>query len=127
MMTGRDLIIYILNNSLEDEPVYDKETSRVLGFMTMTEAAMKFEVGVLTIIAWVELSKLDGVTIGNKIYIPVNACVKTDKEGGNDGKESYKCLSDMLSNSIDDGIGENAIFGPIDYRGDWRFQRGKHC
>ena len=97
--------MYILNNSLEDEPVYDKETNRVLGFMTMTEAAMKFEVGVSTIIAWVELGKLDGVTIGNKIYIPVNAYVKPDKEGGNDGKESYKCTNNMLSSNVNDGIG----------------------
>ena len=41
MMTGRDLIMYILNNSLEDEPVYDD--GRVLGFISIVEAAAKFK------------------------------------------------------------------------------------
>ena len=54
---------------------------------------------------WVELGKLDWVKIGDEIYIPINAYIKPDKEGGNDGKESYKCTNNMLSNNVNDGIG----------------------
>ena len=39
-MTGRDLIIYILENNLENEPVY--KDGRLLGFLTVTEAAVEF-------------------------------------------------------------------------------------
>lgn len=70
-MTGRDLIIYILQNGLEDTPVY--ENGRLLGFLNINEAAVKFNVGVATIKLWYELSILDGLKIGDEIYIPVDA------------------------------------------------------
>lgn len=70
-MTGKDLIIYILQNNLEDKPVF--ENGRLLGFMTVTEAAVKFEVGVGTVTAWVNLGWLPGININNTIYIPANA------------------------------------------------------
>ena len=73
-MTGRDLIVYILVNGLEDEEIY--KDGKVLGFMTTAEAAAKFEVGVPTILLWVQLGMLSGVTIGREVYIPVNAQVK---------------------------------------------------
>lgn len=46
-MTGRDLILYILTNGLEDKPIY--EDGKILGFLTATEAAEKFNVGLATI------------------------------------------------------------------------------
>ena len=70
-MTGRDLIIYILQNDLEDEPVY--KDGSVLGFMTVAEAASKFDVGTATVRLWCSFGMLDSVRIGNQIYIPVNA------------------------------------------------------
>lgn len=70
-MTGRELIIYILSNNLEDKPIY--ENGRVLGFMNIMEAAKKFEVGTATIKVWFENGYLDGVKIGEQIYIPANA------------------------------------------------------
>lgn len=79
-MTGRDLIIYIIENHLEDQPIY--ENGNILGFMSIYEAAVKFEVGIGTIIAWVQNSSLDGVKVGNDWYIPVNA--KNPCEGGLD-------------------------------------------
>lgn len=71
MMTGRDLIIYILQNNLEDSPVF--ENGRLLGFMTPKEAAAKFRVGESTILAFIELDMLPGVKIGEDVYIPANA------------------------------------------------------
>lgn len=70
MMTGRDLIVYILQNNLEDEPVF--ENGKLLGFMTPTEAAVKFKVGEATIIAFYELKMLPGIMIGDDLYIPAN-------------------------------------------------------
>ena len=39
MMTGRDLIIYILENGLEDKEVFDGD--RMLGFETLHDLAEK--------------------------------------------------------------------------------------
>lgn len=70
-MTGKDLIIYILSNNLEDEPVFiDK------GFMNLiseTKAANKFGVGLTTIKIWYELGMIEGVRVGDEIYILPNS------------------------------------------------------
>lgn len=70
-MTGRDLILYILENGLEDKPVY--ENGELIGFMTIEEAAVKFEVGVATVRTWINMDKLYGINIGGQIYITANA------------------------------------------------------
>lgn len=67
-MTGRDLIIYILKNNLEEKPVF--ENGVLLGFLNESEAAVKFEVGVATIRVWYEAGLLEGVKINDAIYIP---------------------------------------------------------
>lgn len=69
-MTGRDLIIYILENNLENEPVY--KDGRLLGFLTVTEAAVEFGVGQSTIKALVKKGRLRGIEIGGELYIAVN-------------------------------------------------------
>lgn len=70
-MTGKDLIVYILMNDLENEPVF--KNGKILGFMTAIEAAAKFEVGVSTIRWWVNLGLLEGIKLGDEIYIPADA------------------------------------------------------
>lgn len=69
-MTGRDLIIYILENNLEDAPMF--EDGKILGFMNVDEAALKLNVGPATIKTWFELEAIPGVKIGGEIYFPVN-------------------------------------------------------
>lgn len=81
-MTGRELIVYILSNGLEDEPVC--KDGRFLGFMTPEEAAVKFNVGVATIDILVQLEMLDAVRIGNHMYIPHNAEYPVTKGASND-------------------------------------------
>ena len=71
VMTGRELIIYILSNGLEDEPIY--KNGQIIGFMTEEEAANKFEVGIATIRVWNKQGLLHGVKIGDRLYIPQNA------------------------------------------------------
>ena len=70
-MTGRDLIIYILENNLEDEPVF--KDGRVSGYMTVAEAAAKFNVGQATIYAWIVKGWIECIDIGSVVYIPANA------------------------------------------------------
>lgn len=70
-MTGRDLIVYILQNGLEDRPVF--EDGELIGFMTAIEAAIKFDVGLATIRVWINEGLLDGIRIGEEIYIPANS------------------------------------------------------
>jgi hypothetical protein len=70
-MTGRDLIIYILSNGLENEPIV--KDGKLMGFMTVEEAACKMRVGVATIHVWIYQRLLDFVSIGDAIYIPANS------------------------------------------------------
>lgn len=75
-MTGKELIIYILQNNLEDEQVI--ADSKLLGFMTVDEAAAKFGVGVETVKTWVLLGVIEHVLMDTKIYIPINTEPKID-------------------------------------------------
>lgn len=65
-MTGKDLIIYILENNLENEVVL--KDGVFVGFMDEGEAAAKFDVGVWTIRAWYMIGSIEGYRIGNKLY-----------------------------------------------------------
>ena len=73
-MTGRDLIIYIMQNNLEDEPII--KDGKIIGFMTAVEAAEKFDVGLATINLWFEFGWLNGVKLHDEIYILRNAEIK---------------------------------------------------
>lgn len=70
-MTGRDLIIYILENRLENEQVF--KDGKLLGFVTVDEAALKFGVGPETIRLWCMLGVLPYIKIGDEFYTPFNA------------------------------------------------------
>ena len=69
-MTGRDLIIYILQNGLEDEEVF--KDGKYLGFMSAPEAAVKFNTGVATIMALCQEGKIKGIYNNNMLYIPAD-------------------------------------------------------
>lgn len=76
-MTGRELIIYILKNGLEDEQVF--KNGRFLGFLTAEEFASKWDVGVETVRLWVDLEYVDGILVYDELYIPCNAKIKEPK------------------------------------------------
>ena len=60
-MTGRDLIVYILQNNLENEVM--------LELMSEDEAAVKFGVGIATIKFWYEYGYITiGFKIGDTLY-----------------------------------------------------------
>jgi hypothetical protein len=49
--------------------------------MTISEAAVKFDVGVATVWVWIEQGWLSYIRLGDMIYIPANV---KDPRGGND-------------------------------------------
>ena len=65
-MTGKELILYILQNNLENTIVL--EDGFFTGFMTEEEAAVRFNVGVATIRAWYACKMLNGTKIGDSLY-----------------------------------------------------------
>lgn len=70
-MTGRDLIIYIMKNGLEDKPVFENDT--LIGFMTEQQFAAKMRVGVAVVEAWIDMGYLsDVIRIGDTTLIPMN-------------------------------------------------------
>lgn len=69
-MTGRDLIVYILSNGLENEQVFKDGT--FIGFITESEVAEKLGVGIATVHAWISEGYLYAVQINNTFYIPAD-------------------------------------------------------
>ncbi len=74
-MTGRELIIYILENGLENtdvsELIFDTPA-----FLTIHEAARKFDVGLATIHTWVQHGYLKAYVVNGGLKIPATAEVK---------------------------------------------------
>ena len=70
-MTGRELMIYILQNHLEDEPIF--ENGKIVGFINEQEAALKFGVGTATIRVWANCGMIPAIVIADRIYIPAKA------------------------------------------------------
>lgn len=70
-MTGKELILYILQNNLENTVVL--EDGFFVGFMTEEEAAVKFGVGIETIRTWYYCKWLKGTKIGDSLYFMKDA------------------------------------------------------
>ncbi len=66
-MTGRELIIYILKNNLEDEDLLNDGFSEL--FMTPEEAAVKWKCGPATVKAFIDLKKVKGIRFNNTYYV----------------------------------------------------------
>ena len=68
-MTGRELIAYILENHLEDEPVFQNGT--FIGYVTDVKFAEMLGVGVATVRAWIMMGHVkDAIMIGDTMFIP---------------------------------------------------------
>lgn len=70
-MTGRELIVYILENHLEDEPVIKDGT--VIGFASIPQAAALKDVGTATIKASIIMGKIPFDTVKHSVQIPLNS------------------------------------------------------
>ena len=69
-MTGRDLIVYILTNSLEDELIF--EDGKFIGHITVGEAAVKMDVGISTVHTFIDQNLIDCIIIGETVFIPAD-------------------------------------------------------
>ena len=69
-MTGRELIIYILENGLEDEPVI--KDGIPIGYKSIDEVAVELNIGKSTVGTLAMLGKLDYIIFDGKIFIPGN-------------------------------------------------------
>lgn len=69
-MTGKDLILYILQNNLENEPVC--KDGKFLGFKTIAEVAEENGVGKETVRVWIERKMIPYVKIELTYIIPAN-------------------------------------------------------
>lgn len=65
-MTGKELIMYILQNNLENAVVLDG--CLFIGFMTEEETAVKFGVGIETVRAWYQCRMAEATKIGDSLY-----------------------------------------------------------
>lgn len=80
MLTGRDLIIYILENGLENEPVVKDGTP--IGFLTVDDVAKRLSFGTAAIRARITLGTIESVTIGGRPYIPANFKIESRSKQG---------------------------------------------
>lgn len=68
-MTGRELIMYILENHLEDEPVFQNGT--FVGYVSDAKLAEMLCVGVATVHTWILLGRVkDAIMIGDTMFVP---------------------------------------------------------
>lgn len=71
-MTGREVILHIIENKLEDRELFDA-VGKPFGMMTPEEAAEKFDVQPAMIFDWMQAGKLRSFLIGDSYYIPESA------------------------------------------------------
>ena len=68
-MTGRELIMYILENHLEDEPVFQNGT--FIGYVSDAKLAEMLGVGVATVHTWILLGRIkDAIMIDDTMFVP---------------------------------------------------------
>lgn len=69
MITGRNLIVYILKNHLEDKPLFTE--GEFMGYRTIEKYAKDMDVGVETVRAWIQLGNIqNAISIGDTYLIP---------------------------------------------------------
>lgn len=66
-MTGKDLIIYILRNNLENEELLSTGLKPLL--MTTNQAAIKWGCGPSTVKAMIEMQRVRGTKIGDEYFV----------------------------------------------------------
>ena len=87
-MTGRELIMYILENHLEDEPVFQNGT--FIGYVSDVKFAEMLGVGVSTVHTWILLGRMkDTIMIGDSMFVPMFYVDELQKQ-----KEIVCCLDD---------------------------------
>lgn len=77
-MTGRELIIYILQNGLEDEQVFKNGVP--IGYIPVVDVATRENVGVSTVLTWLLMRNMGYIVVGSNLYVPdINLRPTADK------------------------------------------------
>lgn len=71
-MTGREIMLFILMNGLEDV--------RMPGWVTVEEFAEKHNVGVATVLTWIKMGRVKVIVIQEKVYINEDSYVGDNHE-----------------------------------------------
>ena len=66
-MTGRDLIVYILESHLEDVELFSDVTKPFL--IPLEKAAVELECGMATVMTLLSIGKIKGIRLNGKYYI----------------------------------------------------------
>lgn len=66
-MTGKELIIYILENDLEDEELLSGGLKPL--FMTAEHAAVRWDCGAATVKAMIDMGRVRGIKLGNEYFV----------------------------------------------------------
>ena len=66
-MTGREIILYILENKLEDRELFTDKLMPL--FVTADHAAVKWNCGTAIVKAMIEMKKVKGVKIGDNYFV----------------------------------------------------------
>lgn len=77
-MTGLDLVMHIIENNLINEPVFND--GKFIGFYAEEEVAKRFNVGTATIRVLVNMDKLEGIRVNNKMYVSITSILKYERE-----------------------------------------------
>lgn len=72
-MTGRELAIYILENGLENEPVFvnHKINKRIFGLRDSLEAAAEMNIGPAVVEALCKEGRIEYIQLDSKIYVVI--------------------------------------------------------
>lgn len=65
-MTWKELIVYILENDLEDLPI--SEDGKLNGLLTLADIAVMYDVGIETAKVWGDTGLIKGIKIGDTMY-----------------------------------------------------------
>ena len=67
-MTGKELIIYILENDLGDSPVFEDNT--FIGFVPAGRVAEELGIGLTSLWIKLELYDVDYIEVNGDVYLP---------------------------------------------------------
>lgn len=62
------MIVYILENNLEDEEIF--KDGKLNDFLTLEETAAKLNVGTATMLLWYMTGQIKGFEFSGKLYFP---------------------------------------------------------
>ena len=79
-MLGRELIVFILENGLENVDIFDAKFFKA--FPTVGDVAVEFNVGTATVEAWIQTERLNAIEFDGVVYISPVSVRKLAEEYG---------------------------------------------